>query len=61
MKINKCQSWEHSNPSSKEVKHQLPGRKCGGLCTYCANRSTCTIPRPKGGLLYCDEFDNGWW
>jgi hypothetical protein len=27
-----------------------------GLCATCANRETCTLPRPPGGVWQCDAF-----
>lgn len=28
-----------------------------GLCKNCANRETCTFPRPEGGVWHCDEYE----
>lgn len=27
-----------------------------GLCINCENRSTCTLPRPAGGVWHCEEY-----
>ena len=27
-----------------------------GLCKNCANRETCTFPKPEGGVWRCEEF-----
>ena len=27
-----------------------------GLCRECANRSTCSYPKPPGGVWHCDEL-----
>lgn len=27
-----------------------------GLCVNCENRSTCTLPRPEGGIWHCQEY-----
>ena len=27
-----------------------------GLCMNCANRSSCALPFPKGGVWYCEEY-----
>jgi hypothetical protein len=27
-----------------------------GLCSSCANRKTCTFPKPPGGVWHCEEF-----
>jgi hypothetical protein len=27
-----------------------------GLCAKCANRTTCTLPRPPGGVWQCDAY-----
>jgi hypothetical protein len=27
-----------------------------GLCRNCANRGTCTFPRPEGGVWHCEEY-----
>lgn len=27
-----------------------------GLCRNCANRETCTFPKPEGGVWHCDEY-----
>jgi hypothetical protein len=27
-----------------------------GLCINCANRNTCRLPRPKGGVWHCEEY-----
>ena len=27
-----------------------------GLCATCANRATCTLPRPPGGVWQCDDY-----
>jgi hypothetical protein len=27
-----------------------------GLCARCADRETCTLPRPPGGVWQCDAF-----
>ena len=45
------------NPLSIVTKQQLHRRQYWGLCMNCTNRSTCTFPRVKGGVLYCDEYD----
>ena len=28
-----------------------------GLCRHCANRETCTFPKPDGGVWHCDEYE----
>jgi NADH-quinone oxidoreductase subunit E len=30
--------------------------KYKGLCLNCANRETCTFPKPEGGVWHCDEY-----
>jgi len=47
----------HQEPRSILISEQLRGRKDWGLCMNCANRSTCTFPRPKDGVLYCEEYE----
>jgi hypothetical protein len=27
-----------------------------GLCGLCEDRSTCTYPRPEGGVWHCEEY-----
>ena len=27
-----------------------------GLCVNCEHRSTCTLPRPEGGIWHCEEY-----
>jgi len=27
-----------------------------GLCKSCANRETCTFPKPEGGVWHCEEY-----
>ncbi len=27
-----------------------------GLCMNCANRNTCAIPKPEGGIWHCQEY-----
>lgn len=27
-----------------------------GLCVNCDVRETCTLPRPEGGVWYCEEY-----
>jgi hypothetical protein len=27
-----------------------------GLCSDCANRRTCTFPKPEGGVWHCEEY-----
>lgn len=28
-----------------------------GLCVNCAHRDTCKLPRPKGGVWHCEEYE----
>ena len=27
-----------------------------GLCVNCENRESCTLPKPAGGVWYCEEY-----
>ena len=27
-----------------------------GLCSLCENRTTCTYPKPEGGVWHCEEY-----
>ena len=37
---------------SEETKYD----KSLGLCCNCANRDTCTLPKPDGGVWHCEEY-----
>ena len=28
-----------------------------GLCVNCAHRDTCMLPKPKGGVWHCEEYE----
>ncbi|RKX30529.1 MAG: hypothetical protein DRP46_05225 [Candidatus Zixiibacteriota bacterium] len=31
-------------------------RPLKGLCVNCANRDSCTLPRPESGVWHCEEY-----
>jgi len=31
--------------------------KYKGLCVNCIHRDTCTLPKPEGGKLHCEEYE----
>jgi hypothetical protein len=31
--------------------------KYPGICSTCANRETCTFPKPEGGVWQCEEYE----
>lgn len=37
--------------ASEELNSELKG-----LCKNCANRETCTFPKPKSGVWHCEEY-----
>ena len=39
------------------VEQELSEQSYGGLCMNCMNRATCTFPKDKGGILYCNEYE----
>src|SRR3974377_1147908 len=44
-------------PGLRRVREELDeAREIKGLCTECANRSTCSYPKPPGGVWHCDEL-----
>jgi len=51
-------------PSSKDIppvtvttpETAEPG-ELKGLCVNCAHRDTCKLPRPKGGVWHCEEYE----
>ncbi len=47
----------HMSPHSKVATQQLVEPQFKGLCTNCEKRHTCKFPRPKGGVLFCDEYE----
>ena len=41
-----------------ESKTEDPGKGVfEGLCVNCANRATCTFPKPEGGVWHCEEYE----
>ena len=36
--------------------HTVPDEN-KGLCVNCAHRDTCKLPRPKGGVWHCEEYE----
>ncbi len=48
-------------PGPPDVEAKFPAavrdsEKIRGLCVNCANRATCTFPKPEGGVWHCDEY-----
>ena len=35
---------------------RTPSQYFMGLCTTCEERTTCTYPKPEGGVWHCEEF-----
>jgi len=36
---------------------KLTGYPLKGLCVSCSKRSTCNLPKPKGGVWRCKEYE----
>ena len=65
----KVTGWRHSahygmlkrkRHFPKQLKsHYKPKveREYTGLCSNCAHRETCTFPKAKGGVMFCDEYE----
>jgi hypothetical protein len=34
-----------------------PAAKYAGLCVNCKHRTTCTHPRPTGGVWHCEDYE----
>lgn len=47
----------HMSSHSIAAAQQLVEPQFKGLCINCENRNTCTFSRPKGGVLFCDEYE----
>jgi len=42
----------HANTVEKD-----PPRPIKGLCSNCAHRESCGLPRPESGVWYCEEYE----
>ena len=40
-----------ANPRGSDLKEYR------GLCSNCEQRSTCTYPKPEGGVWHCEEYE----
>ena len=54
-------SREHGNdqPLANQAKQESPRegeREFRGLCSNCANRQTCLLPKSEGGVWHCEEY-----
>lgn len=70
--ILQCEEFDGIVPPRMKVTHATrasstglpkkpPGREedlslLKGLCSLCENRSTCTFPKPEGGVWHCEEY-----
>ncbi len=44
-------------PKQKRVSPSLDdSNRYGGLCKLCEDRTTCTYPKPEGGVWHCEEY-----
>ncbi len=45
------------NPNKKSVGASMNAAAgIGGLCDLCENLTTCTYPKPEGGVWHCEEY-----
>ena len=59
-----CEEFEGIRPSPEaapeiSAKPRVATEKTTrlqGLCVNCANRDTCTFPKPEGGVWHCEEY-----
>lgn len=67
--VLQCEEFEgYPSPPSKPVGQRHPGpvgtrgtneeetSKYRGLCAICAERESCTFPKPEGGVWFCEEY-----
>ena len=65
--VHFCEEFdpEEDKPTLTVVHHEevldqdaLADReKYPGICSTCAKRDTCTLPKPEGGVWQCEEFE----
>ena len=63
--VRRCEGFVGCDSSSRARPAREPrGRAAAspeggaqeGLCARCANRETCTFPKPEGGVWDCEEY-----
>ena len=42
--------------AAPEPSDSRDASKYKGLCVNCENRTTCTSPKPEGGVWHCEEY-----
>jgi hypothetical protein len=45
-----------TNPAESGAQVEGIPDEALGLCRDCAERDTCTFPRPEGGVWHCEEY-----
>ncbi len=55
---NKTNTGNFSSFRMKNSVNSNPGvpERIPGLCGICELRSTCTYPKPEGGVWHCEEY-----
>ena len=65
-----CEEFDDYQPPRKKVQRgfaeydsqekveisRLASERSLGLCSFCENRDSCTIPKNEGGIWHCEEY-----
>lgn len=47
---------DHTRLRTILVEQELSEQTYEGLCMNCMHKETCTFPKDKDGILYCNEY-----
>jgi hypothetical protein len=54
--FRKDDKGQSPSESSGVEKRSCDAGEFEGLCVNCANRETCLVPKPEGGVWHCEEY-----